>query len=117
LEGTLTDRVQEVWSFFSSKHTLDFALSLFWSRSNVLNFFKSNVEIFSNKGVKPVFDFVLRSSWKLFAYFRPFASNFAVKLKDFLILLFGPFFLFDSRIQLVDKPLSDLLSIFGSQHF
>jgi hypothetical protein len=50
----------------------------------------------------------------IFAYLGPFAANFAIKLKDFMVLLLAPVFLLNSWIELVNKPFPDLLAIFRS---
>lgn len=116
LEWALANWLQNICSLFREKQAFSIIFRLCNSWRNILHFFKGYVKIFLDKGVKPVFYFVLRSTGEILADFRPFASYLTVKLKDFLVLLFRPLFFFDSGVQLVDESLPDLLSIFWAQH-
>lgn len=98
LERSLADRFSHVWFVLGREDAFGVVLKFFARWSNILSFPKSNIEILLDKGVKSVLYFVLRPSWKILADFWPFASHFAIQLKNFLILLLRPIFLFDSGI-------------------
>lgn len=103
--------------YWSLKREVEFRLTL----NNVclfswVNLFKFDVKVFLDKRIKPIFDFILWSTWKKLANLWPFASNFAVQLENFTIFIITPIFSFDLRIELIDKSLSYLLAIFGAQH-
>ena len=77
-----------------------------------LDLFEIYIIVLFNEGIESVLYLVLWSSRQVLAYLRPFASYFAVNFQNFTILVLTPVFFFNFGIQLINKPLSNLLSIF-----
>ena len=98
------------WAFF---FLLIWLINAIFGRYQLL--FK--IVVFFNVGIKSIFDFVLWPSWKVFADFRPLASNLTVKLKKLSIFCLSPFLAFDSRVEFVDEPLPDLFACFSFENF
>ena len=93
-----------------------FHLDIFLSKAIAIKFLELDVIVLLNERIETIFDFVFRSSWKVFADLWPLATNFAIKLQNLPILFLSPIVFFDLRIKLVDKSLSDLLSILGAHN-
>lgn len=78
--------------------------------------FEADVEVLLDERVKPILDFVLRSTGQVLADLWPLAANFAVQFQDLMVFFLAPVFLLYSWIQLVDEPFPDLLAVFRAQH-
>jgi hypothetical protein len=90
LKRPLSNIFKEASSVFSHEDALGFTFVFFKNWADIFHLLKSDFKIFFYKRVKSIFDFVLGPAWQILADLRPFTANFAVKLKDHLILLLSP---------------------------
>ena len=99
-------------------HVLLFVLHLdiFLGKFIAIKFLELDIIVLLNERIETIFYFVFRSSWEVFTDLRPLAANFAIQLQNLPILFLSPIVFFDLWIKLVDKSLSDLLSILGAHN-
>ena len=82
-----------------------------------LNLLKAYVIVFLDERVEAILDLVLGPSREVLADLGPSAPNLAVQLQDLTVFLFAPVILLNAGVEFVDEAFSDLLAIFGAQHF
>ena len=95
----------------------DFSGQLWPAFIDCLNLLKAYVIVFPDERVEAILDLVLGPSRELLADLGSFAANLAVQYQDLMVFLFAPVILLNAGVQFVDEAFSDLLAIFGAQHF
>lgn len=114
---TLLHFIHNLLQWRSLHHVFIFLLiiwTLFLHKNNILLVLINrpilDVIVFLNKRVKSILYLIFRSSRKILTYLWPLSSNLWKKLDDFTIFFIRPIFLFNFRIQLIDKSLSNLFA-------